>query len=181
MIQLTGIPVIETERLRLRGPVAADFEVFADFFTTPRARYVGGQISRALAWRGFCHVVGHWAMRGYSAFIIADKSTNACLGMAGPWFPEGWPEPELSWSLWAPEAESKGLAFEAATAARIHAYETLGWTTAISLIAETNVRSQALARRLGCSLESDYIHETLGEMQIWRHPAPETLRSEDPQ
>jgi RimJ/RimL family protein N-acetyltransferase len=176
MIQLLGFPVIETDRLRLRGPKPEDFEVFAAFFTTSRARYVGGQISRAQAWRGFCHVVGHGPMRGFAPFMIADKDTDACLGMAGPWFPEGWPEPEILWSLWAPAAEGKGLAFEAVTAARAYAYARLGWTTAISLIAVNNIRSQSLALRLGCRLESEYAHETHGEMQIWRHPAPEALR-----
>lgn len=175
MIELVGIPVIETTNLRLRGPKTADFEMFAAFMASPRCTYVGGPLTRALAWRSFCHLTGHWLHRGYSAFILADKSTDAALGMSGPWFPEGWPEPEIGWSIWAPEAEGRGLAHEAALAGRAYAYNTLGWKTAISLIVNGNTRSQALAERMGCVRDGSFIHETFGASQIWRHPAPESL------
>ncbi len=172
MIRLEGIPVIDTPRLRLRGPEAADFDAFAAFMASPRAACVGGPVSRAQAWRSFGHLAGHWLMRGYSMFILADRDGGAPLGMAGPWFPEGWPEPEIGWSIWDPQAEGRGLAHEAATAARRFAYDSLGWTTAISLIAEGNDRSEALARRMGCAQEGDFTHETPGGSRIFRHPGP---------
>lgn len=175
MIRIEGIPVIDTPRLRLRGPRLEDLDVFAAFMATDRARFVGGPLSRALAWRGFCHVTGHWVYRGYSNFIIADRTTDAALGMCGPWYPEGWPEPEIGWALWDASAEGKGIAFEAATAARRFAYDTLGWTTAISLIADDNDRSAALATRMGAVLEGRFVHETFGESRIFRHPGPEAL------
>lgn len=175
MIELSGIPVIETERLRLRGPQTSDFEVFAAYNTTPRSQFTGGPVTRAMAWRGFCHITGHWLHRGYSAFIITDKATDTCLGMSGPWFPEGWPEPEISWSLWAPQAEGQGFAHEAALATRAYAYATLSWKTAISLIDPANARSQALAQRMGCTRDGSFVHEVYGDSQIWRHPSPEAL------
>lgn len=176
MIALTGIPVIETERLRLRGPKVSDFETMAAFLASPRAAFVGGTVPRVQAWRAFGHLTGHWALRGYSMFIIADKTTDAALGMSGPYFPEGWPEPEIGWSIWAAEAEGKGIAFEAASAARRWAYDALGWTTAISLIVDGNARSEALAARMGCILEGEFIHEVYGKSRIFRHPSPEALR-----
>lgn len=171
MITLTGIPVIETERLRLRGPKASDFDTFAAFMASGRSTRVGGPISRTLAWRGFCHLTGHWVHRGYGMFILADKASDAALGMAGPWFPEGWPEREIGWSIWEAHAEGKGLAHEAALAARRWAYEALGWDTAISLIVEGNDRSEALARRMGCAYEGEFTHETFGKSRIFRHPS----------
>lgn len=171
MIAVTGIPLIETERLRLRGPKASDFDTFAAFMASGRSTRVGGPISRAVAWRGFGHLVGHWVMRGYAMFILADKATDAPLGMSGPWFPEGWPEREIGWSIWAEHAEGQGLAFEAATAARRWAYDALGWDTAISLIVDGNDRSEALARRLGCAYEGDFTHEVYGKSRIFRHPS----------
>lgn len=176
MIALTGIPVIETPRLILRGPKSSDFEGFAAFTASDRSIHVGGPLSRVMAWRGFCHATGHWLHRGYSSFIIVDKVTDLPLGMSGPWFPEGWPEPEIAWTIWVPEAEGKGMAFEAAQAARAWAYHTLGWTTAISMIAAENARSQALARRMGCTRGADFSHETFGACQIWRHPSAESLK-----
>lgn len=172
MIRLEGIPVIDTPRLRLRGPRLEDFEPSAAFMASDRSRHVGGPVGRTLAWRGFCHLTGHWVHRGYSMFIIADRQTDAVLGMAGPWFPEGWPEPEIGWSLWDPKAEGKGLAFEAAMAARQFAYDQLGWTTAISLIVDGNDRSAALATRMGAVHESEFTHEAFGKSRIFRHPAP---------
>jgi RimJ/RimL family protein N-acetyltransferase len=173
MIEMTGIPVIETERLRLRGPKTSDFETFAAFIGSDRARHVGGPVARDQAWRGFCHLSGHWLHRGYSAFVFADKTTDAPFGMAGPWNPEGWPEPEIAWSVWAPEAEGRGLAHEAALAGRAYAYGALGWATAISMIDPQNLRSQALARRMGCVQEGSFTHASFGDCQIWRHPAPQ--------
>ena len=176
MITLTGIPVIETFRLRLRGPTLADYEVFAGFMASPRAAHIGGPVPRAQAWRGFGHLTGHWVLRGYSMFILADRQTDVALGMAGPWFPEGWPEREIGWSIWAAEAEGKGLAQEAAIAARSYAYDALGWTTAISLIADGNTRSEALALRMGCVRDGDFVHEIFGKSRIFRHPGPEALQ-----
>jgi RimJ/RimL family protein N-acetyltransferase len=171
MIALTGIPVIETERLRLRGPKASDFESFAAFLQSDRAAFVGGTVPRVQAWRAFGHLTGHWVLRGYSMFILADKATDAPLGMSGPWFPEGWPEREIGWSIWNAQAEGKGLAFEAAMAARDWAYRILGWTTAISLIVAGNAKSEALARRMGCVYEGEFTHEVYGQSRIFRHPA----------
>ncbi|MGB4828061.1 MAG: GNAT family N-acetyltransferase [Paracoccaceae bacterium] len=176
MITLSGIPVIDTARLRLRGPRVADFEVYAAFLASPRSSRIGGPVPRVQAWRSFGHLTGHWVLRGYSMFILADRDTDTALGMAGPWFPEGWPEPEIGWSIWAAEAEGKGLAHEAATAARAHAYDSLGWTTAISLIAEGNARSEALAHRMACTPEGTFVHEVFGQSRIFRHPGPEALQ-----
>jgi RimJ/RimL family protein N-acetyltransferase len=172
MIHLDGIPQIETPNLRLRAPMPSDYEVFADFMQSDRSRHVGGPVGRTQSWRGFCHMTGHWVHRGFSMFVVADRPSNVALGMAGPWFPEGWPEPEIGWSIWDAAAEGRGLAFEAVLAARRFAYTVLGWTTAISLIVEGNTRSEALARRLGCWQDGDFTHEILGTSRIFRHPGP---------
>lgn len=173
--RLVGTPVLETERLRLRAPVAADFETYAAFAASSRAAFVGGAVGRNLAWRGFCHLTGHWVHRDYGVFVFCDKATDAPLGTTGPFYPEGWPEPEIAWSVWHPGAEGKGLAHEAARAARAWAYDVLGWTTAISLIDPHNTRSAALARRMGCVRDGTFVHEQYGATDIWRHPAAAAL------
>ena len=175
MIELRGIPRLETPRLVLRAPKSGDFETWAACAGSDRARYIGGPIDRNLAWRAFCHLTGHWVHRGYSIFVIADRETDAALGMCGPWFPECWPEREIGWSILSPENEGKGLAFEAATAARRFAYDVLGWTTAISMIDHGNDRSAALATRMGPAYETDYADDAIGPCRIFRHPGPEAL------
>ena len=174
-IALTGVPVLQTPRLVLRAPAPGDFEPFAAYCASGRSRFTGGPLDRNLAWRAFCSITGNWVQRGYSFFVIADRASGRALGMAGPWFPEGWPEPEIGWQIWDLADEGQGYAREAAEAARGFAYEVLGWPTAISLIVEGNTRSQALARRLGCIPDGIFTHAQLGTCAIWRHPAPEAL------
>lgn len=165
------IPRLETERLILRAYRQTDFDAFADFFATERSHFIGGPLTREMAWRGLATHLGHWALRGYGFWAVEEKATGAYCGHVGLWFPDGWPEPEIGWVMMQ-NAEGRGIAREAALAARAHAYGTLGWTTAVSLIAPGNVRSIALAERLGCVLEYEFDHSRLGRSLIFRHPAP---------
>ncbi|NNF23888.1 MAG: GNAT family N-acetyltransferase [Rhodobacteraceae bacterium] len=144
------IPTLETERLILRAQRVEDFEPFAAFLGSERARHTGGPVTNRLqAWRGFAHVAGQWLLRGYSSFVMEAKATGEPIGLVGPWMPETWPEPEIGWSLWSAEAEGKGLAFEGARASLDYAFGALGWTTAVSYIERGNAGSIALAKRLG--------------------------------
>ncbi len=169
------IPRLETARLILRGMRPDDFEPFAAYSASDRAKGTGGPIDRALAWRAFCGMTGHWVHRGYGFFVIEEKATGKPIGHAGPWFPEGWPEREIGWAIWNADAEGKGFAHEAALAGRAYAYDGLGWDTAISLILDGNDRSAALAKRLGCTRDGTYTHPQYGATSIWRHPAPADL------
>ena len=167
--------VIETARLRLRPPSQADFPAEATFLASERARFVGGPMNAEEAWRSLATILGHWVLRGYGFFAVEERSTGAYCGRVGPWFPEGWPEPEIGWTVTG-AAEGLGIAREAAEATRHHAYGTLGWATAISLIDAANTRSIALAERLGCRYEREFDHARYGRMGVWRHPAPEALQ-----
>ena len=162
---------IETDRLILRPPAPEDYPAFKAYFMSTRAQFTGGQPDAILAWNRFCVTLGHKIMRGYSVYTICIRETGEPIGAAGPFFPEGWPEPEIAWQIWTGEAEGKGYAFEATVAARANACATLGWTRPTSLIGPDNHRSQALAKRLGCHYESDFIHPHFGTLQVWRHPA----------
>ncbi len=166
-----SIPTLTTGRLTLRAPRMADFETYAAFRGSERARFVGGPDPRPVAFTQFSALVGHWAMRGYGRWMVADRTTDEPLGIVGPFFPEGWPEPEIGWTLFG-GAEGRGIAQEAALAARDYAYGTLGWTTVVSLVAPDNTRSAALAERMGCRPDGEYPHPLFGPLVIWRHPGP---------
>lgn len=166
------IPTIETPRLVLRAPRAEDFEAYAAFRASERSRIIGGPFTRAQAFEQMAALVGHWHLRGFGRWMVADKATGEALGVVGLFHPDNWPEPEIAWSVFD-AAEGRGIAFEAATAARDYAYRTLGWRTAISLIAPENERSIALARRLGAVRDGTHPHEHFGSLDIYRHPAPE--------
>ncbi len=173
--RLADTPVLETERLTLRAPEAADFEAFAPFVVSERARFIGGGADkdRGHAWRVLAVLAGHWHLRGYGTFVLVEKATGRPVGSAGPWHPGDWPERELGWTIWNAEAEGKGYAREAVTELRRHAYTDLGWETAVSYIDARNDRSIALARRLGCRLDEGAERPDRDEpVRVWRHPAP---------
>lgn len=170
---LTGAPVIETERLLLRAPVAGDWPAWRDFALSDRSQFVrAADIDEGKAWRAFGHIVGHWVLRGFGQFIITRHGSDAPLGSIGPWYPIDWPEPEIGWTLWDGAAEGTGIAFEAVTAARAHAFRDLGWTRAVSYIANDNIRSQRLAQRLGCRIEPGAPLPGQTPAGVWVHPAP---------
>ena len=169
---LTAAPVLETERLRLRGPQTRDAEaVIAFLMDKERAELFGHYDNRGDAWRWFALNVGHWHIHGYGYFIIADKNTDDAIGLCGIWNPEGWPEPEIGWAVFEGH-EGKGIAFEAATAARKWAYTDLGFDTLTSNIVPGNERSVKLAERLGATYERTYQNVYMGEDMLYRHPAP---------
>ena len=173
-ITTVEIPTFETERLRLRAPGWSDFETYAAFRTSERARGVGGPYSRGSAFDSLADMIGHWHLRGYGRWLVADKKTDEPLGAVGLMYPEDWPEPEIAWTVFA-NAEGKGVAFEAAVFTRKYAYQVLGWTTLISCTLPENRRSMALAERMGAVWESDFEHPDLGTLNIWRHIGPEAL------
>lgn len=172
---LTAAPILETDRLILRGPEVADVDPLAGFYADEaHCAGFGGPLDRADSWRWFALNVGHWHIHGYGYFTIVEKATGDAAGITGIWNPEGWPEPELGYALF-PGFEGKGIAYEAALRARQWAYDDLGFTTLSSHIVPGNDRSVALAERLGAWFESSYQNPHMGEDRIFRHPAPEAL------
>ena len=142
-------PTLETERLLLRPPAGEDFEPWAEFHANPDvARYLGGALPRAVAWRALCTVTGSWVINGFGMFSVVEKSSGRWVGRLGPWQPEGWPGTEVGWGL-ARQAWGKGYAVEGATAAMDWAFEHLGWSEVIHAIDPANQNSQRVAERLG--------------------------------
>ena len=163
------IPIIETERLRLRGWEERDFPAYAAFRADPAHQaYLGDTMIEAEAWDHFCSDLGVWALRGYGIFAMANKAGDRAIGYTGLWFPPDIEEPELCWSLF-PGQTGHGYATEAATAARSWAYGALGWPPLMSLIHPDNLASKAVAKRLGAVFERE---TTLGgaPRHLYRHP-----------
>lgn len=173
---MTQIPTLTTARLTLRAPSEADFPAVAGFYASERSKYVGGPATAEQSWRMLATELGHWPLRGYGRWAIEETTTGSLVGMIGPWYPLGWPEPEIGWDLMN-GFEGKGFATEAAKAALEYAYETLGWTTAISLVGAPNDRSRRVAQRMGASKEGMFTHERYGTLELWRHLSPDTLTS----
>jgi ribosomal-protein-alanine N-acetyltransferase len=162
------IPTLRTERLVLRAPRMSDFDAYAAFRGSDRARGVGGPYGREASHDNLCAIIGHWHLEGYGRWMVTDRDDTP-LGVVGLMTSPEWPEPEIAWSVYE-AAEGKGVAYEAALCARHYAADTLGWTTAISCVLPGNTRSAALAQRMGATRDGSFTHPDMGELLIWRHP-----------
>ncbi len=148
---------LETERLVLRPFRDDDIDAYAAMCADPEVmRYVNVRtpLSREDAWRQMAMIVGHWHLRGFGVWAVEERSNGSFVGRVGLYFPEGWPAPEVAWTL-ARTFWGRGYAFEAAQASLAHAFGPLGWKRAISLIDPDNHRSIRLAERLGERFERE--------------------------
>ena len=146
---LVGLPVLETDRLILRGPQAADWPAFRDYRASERTVFTGGPLTELKASEQFASFFGHWVMRGFGRLIAQDRATGMPLGHFGPMQWQDGAEPELTWSLWTSDAEGRGVATEAALAMKDWAFGPVGLISARAEVHRDNTASHVIARRLG--------------------------------
>jgi RimJ/RimL family protein N-acetyltransferase len=170
------IPEIETERLRLRGWREDDAASLTPLYLDDSARFLGGGGGFPRAWRVIATQIGHWTLRGHGMWALEARATSTLAGFCGLWRPGDWPELELGWAL-LPAERGRGLASEAARAARRHAYQRMGASTLVSYIHPENRASIRVAERLGCRRE-ETIELMSSPAAVFRHPGPDQL-SED--
>jgi RimJ/RimL family protein N-acetyltransferase len=169
------IPILETERLRLRGWQESDLPALAGFMASEASRFVGGPLHEADSWRRIALFIGHWSLKGFGPWALEKKATGELAGYAGLWHPLGFPEPEVLYALFD-GFRGQGLATEAALRCRLHAYSSLGWKTVVSFILPDNEPSQRVAQRIGACLEGTatfpFNSGAWRHPQVWRHPPP---------
>lgn len=142
-------PTLTTSRLILRPPSQDDFPAFADMMADgEHVRFIGGQLTRSAAWRAWATISGSWALLGFGMFSVIERDTGQWLGRIGPWMPDGWPGTAVGWGL-SRAATGEGYGVEAATACIDWAFDHLGWTDVIHIIAPENLPSATMAKRLG--------------------------------
>lgn len=180
---------LRTERLLLRRWRAEDEAPMAAINRDPEvARYLNRPIAEA-ALAGFhTFVVEHWEEHGFGPWAVEAGEPIAApergpviapgtfLGFAGVAYPASVPalahRPEIGWRL-ARSAWGRGLATEAALAARDHAFATLGLPELIAIVHPHNRRSQSVA----CTLEmtvTAHVHNPLLHrfVEVWSLRAP---------
>jgi RimJ/RimL family protein N-acetyltransferase len=121
------IPIVETDRLRLRGHTLADFaHTQALWGDAAVVEYLGGKpFTREECWTRFLRYTGHWSLLGFGYWLVEEKETGEFVGEVGfgnfkrDLEPALGEIPELGWVL-AASKHGKGYATEAAQAA-------LGW------------------------------------------------------
>lgn len=172
---MVEVPTIRTARLDLVPMQHAHFEENAAMFADPEvARFLGGKpLSRHEAWRAFAAVVGHWQLRGYGMWAVEERATGAFVGRVGVHYPETWPAIEIGWAL-APRFWGRGYATEAARASVDYAWARVRPARLVSLIAPLNLRSAAVAARLGAR-PMETIELLGGDVVVHEHPRPAAI------
>lgn len=150
------IPLLNTERLLLRGWQDSDLEAYASLRSDAdlMALVSGGCRTEEQARAEFQDAIDHWDRLGYGTFVAVEKHTGAPVGYAGLWHPDDLDEPELCWSLF-PGHTGKGYATEAADAALIWAATDLGLPPLMSFVHPDNGPSHAVALQLGAQRQAD--------------------------
>lgn len=149
-------PVIETERLILRGRTMADFPAYAALWADPAVtRYTAGQpISEEDAWLKFTRMAGTWMLKGYGFWIVEEKENRALIGEVGvaefkrDITPSLIGKPEFGWVL-TPSVHGRGYATEAAKAALAWADERFPHAVMSCIIDEANAPSFRVAAKCG--------------------------------
>ena len=147
---------LETSRLYLRQPRAADFDDCLAMRSVPEVvRYIGNVAATSEdVWARLLRYAGHWQWLGYGYWIVCTRDGDRFVGEVGLGeFRRGLGEdfdgrPEIGWVL-APWAQGLGFATEAARAA-------LDWSDArwpgaatVCLVSEDNAASLGVAAKCG--------------------------------
>jgi RimJ/RimL family protein N-acetyltransferase len=162
---------LATARLELRMFREDDLDAYADMCADEEVmRFigVGGPVGADVAWRQMALFLGEWALHGYGMWAVEERASGRLIGRVGFLNPHGWPACELGWLL-ARDAWGRGFALEAAQSARAYGRANLGVGELISLIRPDNMRSIALAERLGATRDRKI--DFLGtDALLYRHP-----------
>lgn len=143
--------ILETPRLTLREiDIEKDFAPWEEMMMNRETvRYIGNKtMSGPILWRYIATLIGHHKIRGYGFYSVIEKSSGAWVGRVGPWFPMGWPAPEVGWTI-HPHHVRKGYGAEAGRACVDYVFETLGWERVCHVIAKGNVASEKTALKIG--------------------------------
>lgn len=160
--------MIETERLVLRPWRDADRAPFAEINGHPEVgAWLGGAIDRAASDALTDRITAHIAEHGFGFWAAERKADRRLVGMIGLGrvkegaLPCG-PAIEIGWRL-HPDAQGAGLCTEGAKAALAWGFANLDTPEIVAFTAATNVRSQAVMRRIGMTPDPsrDFDHPNL--------------------
>jgi RimJ/RimL family protein N-acetyltransferase len=155
--QVPGLaPVIETQRLRLRGHRLDDLAACVAMWADPEVtRYIGGRSpSEQDVWFKILRYAGLWSLMGFGYWALEEKATGSYIGELGfadfkrDIDPSMRGVPELGWVL-ASSAHGKGYATEAVAAAVAWADATLAVSKTVCIINPANVQSIRVAVKCG--------------------------------
>ena len=161
--------MLTTERLLLRQWRESDREPFAALNADPEVmEHFPATLTRAQSDAFADRIESHLAERGWGLWavqVVDGPEFIGYVGLAVPGFTAGFtPCVEIGWRL-ARAAWGQGYATEAARAVLAYAFGPLALAEVVSFTSVTNLRSQAVMRRLGMAHDpvDDFDHPALPE------------------
>jgi RimJ/RimL family protein N-acetyltransferase len=150
------VPVIETDRLTMRGYRLDDFKGCARMWADPAVvRYIGGKpFSEEEVWAKMLRQAGLWSLLGFGYWAIEEKATGDYVGELGfadfkrDVTPSLKDMAELGWAL-ASRVHGKGYATDAVRAALAWGEGRFGGARTACLIHPENLASIRVAQKCG--------------------------------
>src|ERR1700722_10901396 len=149
------VPVLETERLKLRGHRMDYFQASAAMWADPVVtRHFGKSYTEEEAWTRFLRYFGHWDLLGFGYWVVEEKATGNFAGEIG--FADYKRDletslkqaPEIGWVL-ASQSHGKGYATEAVLAALAWGDRYFGDPRTSCIIDPENLPSIRVAEKCG--------------------------------
>ena len=159
---MTAAPVLTTERLRLRPFRESDLDAHAAMMAQPAVvRHIGGEpLTREDSWRRVLGAGGLWSLLGYGYWAVERLDDGGYAGQIGfadfkrDMQPSIEGLPEMGW-IFAPAAQGRGYASEAAAAALGWADSALGRRQIVAIIDPDNAPSIKVAEKTGFAERED--------------------------
>jgi len=156
MTPFSEVPVLETERLKLRGHRPDDFKEGCALWADPVVtRYTGGRpFTPEEVWTRLLRYAGHWRWMGFGYWAIEEKATGRFAGELGfadykrDIEPPLDGAPELGWIV-TPRLHGQGCATEAVRAVQTWGDSNLGRARTVCLIHPENAASLRVAAKCG--------------------------------
>ncbi|MES2896940.1 MAG: GNAT family N-acetyltransferase [Pseudomonadota bacterium] len=153
---MSRAPVIETERLILRGHVKSDLDdCLAMWGDAEVTRFIGGKPA-ALdeVWSRLLRYIGHWDQMDYGFWTVREKAGGRFVGEVGfadfkrQMSPSFGRTPEMGWAL-SPAVHGKGYATEAVSGALAWADQRFDCGRLVCMISPDNAPSLRVAEKAG--------------------------------
>ncbi|MEO1136231.1 MAG: GNAT family N-acetyltransferase [Pseudomonadota bacterium] len=149
-------PVLETERLTMRGPEIEDFPAFAAMWADRKVveHITKDPLSEEDSWSGFLRIAGHWPMMGFGYWMVIERKSGAVIGEVGfvdfkrTITPSLKGEPEIGW-VFGRAAHGKGYATEAAKAAVKWGDDHFGGARMSCIVSTPHIASIRVAEKCG--------------------------------
>ncbi|KQX91498.1 MULTISPECIES: GNAT family N-acetyltransferase [Streptomyces] len=143
---------LRTDRLTLRRWLASDLEPWAAMNADPEVReHLGDLLTREQSAASLTRFQAEFEQRGYGWWAVEVEATGEFIGFAGlDRVEDGMPFAgvEIGWRLARP-AWGRGYATEAALSVLSYGFDTLDLHEVLAVTTATNLRSQAVMRRIG--------------------------------